>query len=409
MDMAALLARTSFSTRSSLSKARVGESPECSHTTAHGSNSLNNSPPSLPSHSDVHPKLKFLSKKRPASDGPLSSSVDSSSVSNQRSRRVKKPRVLELRSTPSHFTRKPNTGALGLTGAGIKLSEIPHIARSINKLDSTDPIIILLHRFLFNSQGQANKRKTNIRAFSGFVFHSEIDRVRACEKLLRVHYNLIRRLARFLCIPVPHAVRNTISARTSKPTRPTPHPEVKLSERADPGVHTLNVMTATKSTVTCQPVADAGDNLPVLRGDDGHCNSSAYTSTVVAKAKSDCPSSSTPIPLFDKGGDVHESYSAALRDEQLSMKKAVGDAIICFLESPRILKGQDKPISQDKNHPSHVAAAESEQVKKTRRSSHKQRKIARKAIGFVQPSKSCSDGDEDLETEALPWIELASK
>lgn len=95
-----------------------------------------------------------------------------------------------------------STGALGVQGRGIKLASIPNVQYAVDKCAAKEPHIEFLHRLLFNSAGQAFRRKANIRAFSGYVFRSEKERGRCRDKILRAHGNIVKKVAYLLDVDI---------------------------------------------------------------------------------------------------------------------------------------------------------------------------------------------------------------
>lgn len=115
-----------------------------------------------------------------------------------RKRRKVKTRVFEIPTAKP--ARRISTGSLGLRGRGVKLAAVPNVLYALDKCTAKEPHVEFIHRLLFNSAGQAMKRKANIRSFSGFVFKDEKERSRCREKILRAHTHVVKKVAYVLDI-----------------------------------------------------------------------------------------------------------------------------------------------------------------------------------------------------------------
>lgn len=392
-------------------------------------------------------------------------------------RQRKKPRVFE--TTPSPFSRKPTAPPPSLSaGTGLKLSSIPNIAYSLDKVNLKDPIIELLHRVLFNSQGQTSKRKVNIRAFSGFSpsemhrANGEVvtDRTRAREKLLKVHYNIVRRIANILDVPIPQIVR-TVPIRPRFPlSSPMDNNSARYPSSSTGNDYDDSLSGQTKKRSRSRSTDDDGDgdgNSP--RGDDRETEADAEEHDPLKKVRADDHRQNDEEHLQHSPSIVQERKSryAALRDEQRRMKEVVIDAILNFLDSPSLLPGRINIAKRDKEQRAKRRAMERERKaagtthqgdtdnddghdnddhyvpkkkakttsddehddallkprNKSDRDKHRSDysydddviiKMGHSAVDVdgkhmvrsKGPGESDEDGDEDLERDALPWIEL---
>lgn len=136
--------------------------------------------------------------------------LDTSPLSAKRKRRKTKTRVFEIEQAPK--PRRMSTGALGMQGRGMKLANIPNVRYAVDKCAAKEPHIEFLHRLLFNSAGQAFRRKANIRAFSGYVFSSEKERGRCRDKILRTHGNIVKKVAYLLDVDILDSKGTTADA-----------------------------------------------------------------------------------------------------------------------------------------------------------------------------------------------------
>lgn len=125
-------------------------------------------------------------------------------------RRKIKTRVFEI--VAYEPVRKVNNGARFVQGTGLKLADIPNIAYALDKCATKDPHVELLHRVLFNCAGQAMKRKATIRSFNGFMFRNDKERSRVCSKLLRAHFQLVKKVANLLDVDPKETKEGTSDA-----------------------------------------------------------------------------------------------------------------------------------------------------------------------------------------------------
>ncbi|CAN8063301.1 unnamed protein product [Agarophyton chilense] len=161
---------------------------------------------SPPNNADKHNKRPLEAQR--AASPPSPSRANGARPTRKR----KKTRMFEMAAyTPA---RRVSTGALGKTGLGQRLADIPNVAYHVQRAQVNDAELLFIHRLLFNFAGVAHVRKANIRAFSGFVFESERERARVRDKLARAHLNMVRKVARFLDVSVttnghapPHSAR----------------------------------------------------------------------------------------------------------------------------------------------------------------------------------------------------------
>lgn len=317
------------------------------------------------------------SQRQPSDQSPPQETKFSDVPASLGSRRHrKKPRTFEV--APSVFVRKPSTGSLGLTGSGVKLSSVPNIAHQLRKAQPKEPAIELLHRVLFNTQGSSSKRIFNIRRFSGFVFRSEPERMRAREKLLRTHSTVVRRIATILDVPVP-------------PPR--------FASRA--------------SNTDVRSVSRVNDSLaPQTLSDDGSTSTSKNIRSSARDKTTPEASRKNGIAAHSPPSDAQASKSSAQkRDEQRAMKEAIVTAIMNFLEKPELLPGRQTLAQREKAKRAERKAVEQarkekaarvEKEKENARLLEQQRKRKRQDL-----SSDSEDIDEDIETNALPWIEIA--
>lgn len=395
-------------------------------------------------------------------------------------RQRKKPRVFE--TTPSPFSRKPAAAPPSLSaGTGLKLSSIPNIAYSLDKVNLKDPIIELLHRVLFNSQGQTSKRKVNIRAFSGFSpaethrANGDVvtDRTRAREKLLKVHYNIVRRIANILDVPIPQIVR-TVPIRPRLPlSSPMDNNPARYPSSSTGNDHDDSLSSQAKKRSRSRSTVDDDDgDGNVSMGDDRETEADAEEHDHLKNVRADDHRQDDEENLQHSPSAVQERKSryAALRDEQRRMKEVVIDAILNFLDSPSLLPGRINIAKRDKEQRAKRRAMERERKaaeianqgdtdnddghdnddhyvpkKKAKTTSDDEHDVVADALSKPRnksgrdkqrrndscdddiiikmghsavdvdgklaarskgPGESDEDGDEDLERDALPWIEL---
>lgn len=128
----------------------------------------------------------------------------------RRKRRKVKTRVFEI-PAPEPL-RRVNSAARYVQGKGLKLADIPNIAYALDKCTARDPHLELLHRVLFNCVGQASKRKADVRGFNGFVFRTEKEQSLVRGKLLRAHFQLVKKIAYLLDVDPKETKEDTSDA-----------------------------------------------------------------------------------------------------------------------------------------------------------------------------------------------------
>lgn len=327
-----------------------------------------------PSSGEAHSPKQPISTGSAAPDGP---------VTHASRRRRKKPRVFEV--TPSVFARKPNTGSLGLSGTGMKLSSIPRIAYQLRKAQPKEPAIELLHRVMFNSQGAVGRRILNIRKFSGFVFRSEVESVRTREKLVRTHLTILRRIMTILDIPIP---------------------SMRLSPNATPSNDNYSANNMHDSTSPNTP-SDDGSTYTSKNNRGSECENTNAEPSLNGKSVRDLHVSTTSEPHGAK-------TTAQKRDTQRVQKETIITTIMDFLKEPKVMPGRENLGLHGK------AGKRSESSKNMEQSrdgkvplSEKQTDKARKLGKGKRRRQECSSDsegiDEDIETNALPWIEIARR
>lgn len=88
-------------------------------------------------------------------------------------------------------------------------------------------------------------------------------------------------------------------------------------------------------------------------------------------------------------------------------KESTAHAILAFLEVPRLVEGRGNKEEREKTEKSYRKKLERERAKaaKQRKKEEEERNIAQQAA--LKEEDSDEDGDVDLESEALSWIEIA--
>lgn len=297
-------------------------------------------------------------------------------------RRRKKPRLFEV--TPSNFARKSNTGSLGLSGSGMKLSSIPRIAYQLRKAQSKEPAIELLHRVMFNSQGAVGKRILNIRKFSGFVFRSEIESVRTREKLLRTQLTILRRIMTILDIPIPRT---------------------RLSSNAAPSNDNHSANNMHDSTSPNTP-SDDGSTYTSKNNRGSECENTNAELSLNRKSIRDLHARTTSEPRSAK-------TTAQKRDAQRVQKETIITLIMDFLKEPKMIPGRENVGLHDKagKRPGSKSMKQTrdEEVDFSENQTEKARKLGQGKRRRQDCSSDSEDIDEDIETNALPWIEIARR
>lgn len=289
-------------------------------------------------------------------------------------RRRKKPRAFE--TMPSAFARRPNTGSLGLSGAGVKLSTIPNVAHHLRKAQPREPALELLHRVLFNSQGMSARRVSNIRKFSGFVFRSEIDRVRTREKLARAHSTVLRRIAAILDVPVPPLRLQSQDGR--------------VEDRSTDNTHD----STSPNTPSDNEIVHVAKNSCTLGGEHTH-SERAMTESVYRTGEA---------KRMKNYGQTQDGQFV-LKETQ---KEAIVTAIMNFLEKPEVTAGRESITQRGKSK--RVERKALKQVCKDKEDNDEAHKLEQRRKRRRHDCNSDSEGiDEDIETNALPWIEIARR
>ncbi|KAI0557710.1 hypothetical protein FGB62_271g032 [Gracilaria domingensis] len=281
-------------------------------------------------------------------------------------RKRKKTRMFEI-TAPTHV-RRMNTGALGVTGRGEKLCNIPNILYNIEKAHSKDVEIEFLHRLLFNFVGAMHSRKSNIRSFSGFMFSSEKERNRVRDKLKRAHLNMVRKVAKFLDVPI------------SKPSRAGDQMNGELASDE----HTNEPVTNARESP--QPsLALNGQKRALLADDDGISEACHDVNRANASAQT-------------SQNNARETIMTAGKDYLVRV-------LLEFLEEPRLIEGRESLADRDKELRRQKKAAEKARAQKAALKKAAEKKAA--LLKKKEMRESDEDGDEDLENGGTTWIELA--
>eukprot|EP00178_Gracilaria_changii_P016810 TRINITY_DN48204_c0_g1_i1.p1 TRINITY_DN48204_c0_g1~~TRINITY_DN48204_c0_g1_i1.p1 ORF type:complete len:415 (-),score=92.69 TRINITY_DN48204_c0_g1_i1:1388-2632(-) len=287
-------------------------------------------------------------------------------------RKRKKTKMFEM-AAPTQV-RRVSTGALGVPGRGEKLCNIPNILYNIDKANSKDAEIEFLHRLLFNFVGSAHTRKSNIRSFSGFVFASEKDRNRVRGKLMRAHLNMVRKMAKFLDVPVKKL--RPSSSEANRESVANTSTGVNGTETAKHSV----AVNAEKGAILAEAMGMGDDETREICGAGKAANKKRY-----------------PPPK-----DAREITMIAGKEDLVR-------ALLEFLEMPRAIEGRESLAERDKELRRQKKAAE-KAAEKARAEKAALKKAAERKAALLKKKEvreSDEDGDEDLETGGTTWIELA--
>lgn len=286
--------------------------------------------------------------------------------------------------------RKTNTGALGVSGRGIKLSSIPNVVYQMEKCAPKNPELELLHRLLFNSAGTMQKRKTNIRSFSGFVFQNEKQRTRVRDKLTRANLSMLRRIAALLDVPMR---------------------EVKMADlvknNRQPDTSPL-AASASNMNGSAGPAQVANGHAPHQNGHPNlHTHKSALDEQGGMNATyADSSSQARYEAMLLERNKVERLELRHKREEAVKTTKerAVKD-ILRFLEMPGVTDGRSNLAQKEKEAKRQKKAVDREKAKiLALKKAEEEKKLEAK-----RRAESEEDGDEDLETTARPWIVIAQE
>lgn len=254
---------------------------------------------------------------------------------------------------------------------------------NLNRINVKAPELEFLHRLLFNFAGAAHTRKGNIRSFSGFVFTCDNDRLRVRAKLMRAHLNVLRKLAKFLDIPVK---RHDIPSTNA-------HPKHAVKQHVPQPSHS-NTLDAEKKALLAEAMGmDDSEISEACR------HVSLDTTTTVSTANS----ASTP----DHVAPDASSPSTKKESIMLAGKPDLVPALLEFLENPRVIEGRQSLAQRERDLKRAKKAAERFRAKKAAKKKAALRK--KQLLKTKAARESDEDGDEDLETGGTTWIELAEQ
>jgi DEK C terminal domain len=150
---------------------------------------------------DAPAKLEAPAEPSVAADQPPTAEVPAL-LSGKRER--KRPVKFEAGGTadaaPKRRERKPGTGTA--------LGQIPNAAFLINAGKAKDDEIIMLHRFCYGVNGVPQKRKENLRQFSGFVFDAEKDRANMRARMTKENVGVLRKIAKLVDVALASSTAN---------------------------------------------------------------------------------------------------------------------------------------------------------------------------------------------------------